>query len=383
MSPANCIIRVRQAKHAVYFMFFLLNTGLFLSCENLDIERKVMLKTGDALVVASKSAIVSGTVFDVGESGLIQYGHCWSDEHNPTVNFDPNTGLGSNSTGGVYNSLLTGLSPDTRYFVRSYVSDNSRTIYGDVIELKTVSQNTDIFMPTTSEAFATYAKNPVVIDGKSSEPEWNAARLYTCTGKSQAMLVSEFMPSDLSCSYKVLFNEEGIMFWISVNDANIVTYEDVRSEGVLAWMADYAEIYLHYGDYPTPDGAYTVDNSFQIRFNPYYSSGSLPSDLDTIVLGRYGRDWKPLQEMYSFVDFIVVPSDKGYNVEALVQWELFARRPENLVYFEIQAGDADDPEVLRESIIAWNNTDNATRPYEEAWRNINFFGRLLLYNPNP
>ena len=383
MSVTNCIIRVREAKYAVCFLILFLNAGLFLSCENLDIKKEILLETGEVQVAASNSAIVSGTVFDVGENGLVQYGHCWSDEHYPSIYNDSKTSLGSNSTGGVYNSLLTGLLPDTRYSVRSYVSDNDQTKYGKVIELRTASQNPDIFMPTTSEAYANYTNHSIVIDGNSDEPEWDIARLYTCTGKSQLMMVDEFTPTDLSCCFKVLFNEEGIMIWIWVKDENIVTYEDVRREGVVSWMADYAEIYFHNGDYPTSDGEYTEDNSFQIRFNPYYSSGSLPPDLNDIGCGRYGRDWKPLQEMYSFVDFVVVSSDEGYNVETLVKWDLFAEKPENMVYFEVQAADADDPEVLRESIIAWNNTDDATRPYEEAWRNINFLGRLLLYNPNP
>jgi hypothetical protein len=377
------MVRVSVRKCAVCFMIPLFTIGLFPSCENLDIKKEVLLKTGEVLVSAQHSAIVSGTVFDVGENGLLQYGHCWSESNNPTIENDSRTSLGEKSSAGIYNSLITDLSPNSRYYVRAYASNNSSTKYGEEIEFITPSQNPDIYMPTTSEAVAGYANNTVVIDGSGSDPEWDLADLTVCRGRSLAMPVDMFTPEDLSCVYKVLFNEEGIMFWIEVRDETIITYDDVRHDGVYTWMADFAEIYLHNGDYPTADGEYTLDNSFQIRFNPYYSSGSLPPDLDEVQSGRNGRDWKPLEEMYAFIDFIAVPSDKGYNVEALVKWDIFATKPENLVYFEIQAGDADNPDVLRESIIAWNNTDDAIRADEAAWKNINFLGRLLLYNPNP
>jgi hypothetical protein len=382
MSAMEGIIKARDNNFALCIVILLSSICLFLSCENLDIKKEALLKTGGVLVSAQNSAIVSGIVFDVGESGLVQYGHCWADVNNPTIENSSKTSLGEKYAGGIYNSLLTGLSPDTRYYVRAYVSDGSGTLYGEEIELRTTSQNPDIHMPTTSEAVASYTNHTVVIDGYGNEPEWELATLYSCTGKSTQMPSYLFSAEDLSCVFKVLFNEVGMMFWIQVKDENIITYEDVRREEVYSWQADYAEIYLHNGDYPTSDGEYTVDNSFQIRFNPFYSSGSLP-DLDASQSGRYGRDWKPLEEAFSHIDFIVVPSDEGYNVEALVNWGLFTKKPKNLVYFEIQAGDADNPDVLRESIIAWNNTDDETRLNEYAWFNINFFGRLLLYNPNP
>lgn len=348
-----------------------------------------MFQTGEPLAIAANHAIVSGAVFDVGEKSLIQYGHCWSEEQSPTPGVHPSTEFGNKNEGGGYSSLLTGLQPETRYFMRSYVTANTGEVsYGDQVEFHTPPKKYDLFMPTTSEAVAIFSENNMVIDGVANEPEWGMTDMYTCEGKLDKE-VDVFSSEDLSCNFKILYNDEGIMVWIMVKDEKIITFEDVRDLAVPTrfsefmsrvdtWMADYAEIYLHWGDYPTPSGEYTVDNSFQIRFNPWYSSSTISTDPASYG-GRNGLDNRPLEEMFSFVDFIVVPAEGGYNVEAFISWDLFAHRPGNLVYFEIMASDADNLEILRESMLSWNNTD---RHPEDAWQNINQFGRLLLYNPN-
>jgi hypothetical protein len=383
MSVSRYIIKDRTGKYVVCFVVLFSVASLLPSCEILEIEHKVIFETGEVLVAGANNAIVSGIIYDPGKGGLDQHGHCWSLEREPTVDTDTCTSLGGISTFVTYNSLLTGLAPDTVYYVKAYVSDQKGTYYGEEIVLRTAPRVYDLYMPTTSEAVAGYSPVSIVVDGNDDEPGWEQATPHACTGSSLQMPVPDFSPSDLSCAFKVMFNEQGLMFWISVKDQTIITYEDIRGPEILSWMADYAEIYLHIGDYPTPDGAYTEYNTFQIRFNPYYSSSALPSDIDSISMGRNGYYWKPLDGVYSHVNYVVVPSDKGYNVEAFISWDLFADRPDHLMYFEVQAADTDDPVALRESIIAWNNTDFETRKTELAWNNSNFFGRLFLYKQNP
>lgn len=393
MSKSKNVIRARYFIITFTALFLFMIPGLFHSCEYLDMERKLMFQTGEAQAIAAHKAIVSGIVYDVGEKGLEQYGHCWSTQPDPILGNSPAIGFGSMEEGTGYNSLLDDLMPDTKYFMRSYVkAKNGEVEYGAPFEFHTLPDVYDLFMPRSSEAVGMYTANTLVIDGVDSEPEWATTQAYECSGRSLDMLVTEYPPEDLSCSFKVLFNEEGIMFWIMVKDEIIIPFDDVRHKDVppqyanfmsevQVWMADFAEIYLHWGDYPTPTGEYTIDNTFQIRFNPYYSTATLPEDIDAIGMGRYGRDLGLPSEMYSFIDFVVVPADGGYNAEAFISWDLFGDRPDNLLYLEVQAGDADDPDVLRESLVSWNNTDEHTLPREIAWSNINFLGRLLLYRP--
>ena len=382
MSISNIFNQLKQAYLTIIFLMLFCSTGLFHSCEILSIEKKLMFQTGEPVAVGMNNAIVSGIIFDVGENGLVQYGHCWSEEPNPTIEMHPKTALGSRDNIGGYRSLLAELAPETNYFVRSYALEkNGSLMYGDQIEFHTTSRVPGLLMPTTSELVANFSNPNMIIDGKADEPEWRETMEHRCMGRLERDVV-DFSPEDFSCFFKVMYNEEGLMFWFRVQDENVITFGDLIGEDLLTWQADYVEIYLHNGVYPKATGEWTPDNTFCIRFSPFFNSGTLPENLDDIGHGRNGLDWRPLNDMYSFVEFAVVPTPDGYTAEAMVRWDLFPQRPANVVYLEVQAGDTDHPERYRESMLAWNNADPETVSFEDAWLNINFLGRLFLYNPN-
>ena len=75
-----------------------------------------------------------------GTSGnqISQHGHCWSTESSPDIE-DSHNSLGGISSPGKFTSDLSGLSDNTKYFVRSYVTFQGGTIYGiqnEIITLK-------------------------------------------------------------------------------------------------------------------------------------------------------------------------------------------------------------------------------------------------------
>jgi len=75
-----------------------------------------------------------------GTSGnqISQHGHCWSTESSPDIE-DSHNSLGGISSPGNFTSDLSGLSDNTKYFVRSYVTFQGGTIYGiqkEIITLK-------------------------------------------------------------------------------------------------------------------------------------------------------------------------------------------------------------------------------------------------------
>jgi uncharacterized protein (TIGR02145 family) len=73
----------------------------------------------------------------------------WSNNDNPTLN-DPHT---SDGTGiGSFTSCLTGLRPDTSYFVRAYASNSGGTAYGYEIRLQTLPE----FSPIVFNPHLTY-----------------------------------------------------------------------------------------------------------------------------------------------------------------------------------------------------------------------------------
>ena len=70
------------------------------------------------------SVEVSSDVTDDGGSAVTSRGVCWSLEQNPTVS-DAITTDGSGT--GSFNSLITGLLPDTVYYIRAYATSSVAT----------------------------------------------------------------------------------------------------------------------------------------------------------------------------------------------------------------------------------------------------------------
>jgi len=99
-----------------------------------------------ALTTASVSAITyltatsGGNITSDGGSVITSRGVCWSIAQSPTTD-DSKTEDGSGT--GTYTSTLTGLSPETPYYVRAYATNSEGTTYGDEVSFTTV-QLTDI-----------------------------------------------------------------------------------------------------------------------------------------------------------------------------------------------------------------------------------------------
>ena len=102
--------------------------------------KKIMEVSNDSISdITSTSAMVYGTIIDIG-SGIEEYGHCWSTDAEPTVNENEGkTKKGPSSSTGSYNSLLTGLSYNTKYYVRAYVENSVTVVYSkDVLSFQTL-----------------------------------------------------------------------------------------------------------------------------------------------------------------------------------------------------------------------------------------------------
>ena len=77
--------------------------------------------------VTCTTAICGGNVTDEGMTPVTARGVCWSTSTNPTIN----DSLTVDSLGlGNYTSLITGLQPNTHYYVRAYATNSTGTVYG-------------------------------------------------------------------------------------------------------------------------------------------------------------------------------------------------------------------------------------------------------------
>jgi hypothetical protein len=89
------------------------------------------LSTYEVSFIYATTATCGGNIMYEGSSPVTARGVCWSTAQDPTTS-DAHT---SNGTGGGYFvSSLTGLTPSTKYYVRSYAVNEAGTAYGNQVE---------------------------------------------------------------------------------------------------------------------------------------------------------------------------------------------------------------------------------------------------------
>jgi hypothetical protein len=86
--------------------------------------------------ISYTTATANGNITNLGYPNPTQHGHCWSTTTNPTVANSKN-GKGTASSTGAYTSALTGLNPNTTYYVRSYATNFTGTVYGTQVSFTT------------------------------------------------------------------------------------------------------------------------------------------------------------------------------------------------------------------------------------------------------
>ena len=86
--------------------------------------------------IGSTTATCGGNVTDAGGTAIVAKGVCWSTSQYPTVS-DSHTDEGAGT--GTFTSQITGLTPNTTYYVRAYASNTPSTSYGTQYTFTTTS----------------------------------------------------------------------------------------------------------------------------------------------------------------------------------------------------------------------------------------------------
>ena len=99
-----------------------------------------VLTTNVAKSVTSTTAASGGNVSSDGGATITDRGICWGTTHNPTIANSKTTD--GNGTGS-FTSNLTGLTPNTTYYMRAYATNSVGTGYGNEISFLTMGIITD------------------------------------------------------------------------------------------------------------------------------------------------------------------------------------------------------------------------------------------------
>lgn len=87
--------------------------------------------------VSQTSAACSAFIFKEGNASLVAGGICWNVHPNPTTENSKTTVDLANATAPVFLSDITGLNPNTKYYLRAYVTTPYGTTYGNEVAFTT------------------------------------------------------------------------------------------------------------------------------------------------------------------------------------------------------------------------------------------------------
>ncbi len=94
------------------------------------------LSTKTASNINTTSTSTGGNITSNGGTAIIARGVCWNTTGTPTIADNKTTDVGDNDS---FTSNITGLTPNTTYYVRAYATNSQGTAYGDQINFKTTS----------------------------------------------------------------------------------------------------------------------------------------------------------------------------------------------------------------------------------------------------
>jgi uncharacterized protein (TIGR02145 family) len=125
----------------MYSGIIIIFTMLLISCSNDDSNPTTptysvpVLTTADVSAITDTTANCGGTITSDGGATVTARGVCWSTSQTPTVS-DSITNDGGGA--GSFTSKMSGLTPETDYYVRAYATNSGGTGYGAAMLFSTL-----------------------------------------------------------------------------------------------------------------------------------------------------------------------------------------------------------------------------------------------------
>ncbi|WP_194776725.1 FISUMP domain-containing protein [Pararhodonellum marinum] len=118
------------------FIPIILLSGMLIACEKeIDDTQLPTVTTVEIIDFLQTNATSESTITSNGGSDITERGVSWSTSQNPTID-DSRTIDGSGE--GDFLSEITGLEPNTKYYLRAYATNVKGTAYGDEISFTTL-----------------------------------------------------------------------------------------------------------------------------------------------------------------------------------------------------------------------------------------------------
>ena len=184
--------------------------------------------TGSIKNITALSASGSVTVTDAAGATLQSCGICWATIPNPTIS--NNKTAGGNQLNTAYNCNMTGLTPSTTYYVRSYATTDITTTYGEQVTFNTVSGLPAVATnPTTATSTTITSGGNITSDGG-----------YSITVRGVCYSTGNSMPT-LSDSYTEAGTGTG-SFSTTITNVSVSTTYYVRAYATNSIGTGYGEV---------------------------------------------------------------------------------------------------------------------------------------------
>lgn len=127
-------MRIKSGEFRYAMIVLIMSVGLV--CNSCSGEKATVpvLTTAAVTGITQNTATSGGNITDDGGTDVTSRGICWDVEPAPAF-ADKKTSDGSGS--GSYSSTMTGLTPNTTYYVRAYATNSQGTAYGNELTFKT------------------------------------------------------------------------------------------------------------------------------------------------------------------------------------------------------------------------------------------------------
>jgi uncharacterized protein (TIGR02145 family) len=188
------------------------------------IELAILITT-EVTNITQTTAVSGGNITDDGGAAVTARGVCWSTTENPTIS-DSKTEDGSGA--GTFTSNISGLEPNTTYYIRAYATNSTGTGYGSIMSFTTLEVIVDVtdidgnIYPTVIIGNQVwFAKNLIVTHFNNGEPiptgldnsQWTSTTEGAFTIYPHDDVENINSNEDMISAYGVLYN------WYAVNDA--------------------------------------------------------------------------------------------------------------------------------------------------------------------
>jgi uncharacterized protein (TIGR02145 family) len=136
-------------------------------CTKFEPQGFLHVNTGTVSAITDISVQAGGEVTDDGGEEVSERGVCWGTSANPTLSDNKHSG-GSGT--GSFTSMVTGLQPNTSYFLRAYATNSTGTTYGKDVTFTTLEEQVTNTFPTVSTLAVTgITENSAVSGGEVSD----------------------------------------------------------------------------------------------------------------------------------------------------------------------------------------------------------------------